>query len=232
LAKVIKNTTGSPITLSSAGVTLLASSSRTLSPQEYLLWASAAVLAEITPYIQAGSIVINDGTYDLSGTSPTLADSYALLHLRYTDAAFNIRFLSDPERVNGFVSKTVQEAIEEAAGGAVTGIAPTITVGAVTAIAYSETLADNTAYQFEVTVVARRTDASGTDADFMLLAKVKRESAGVAVIGDVFQVKKNSTDPALRVDLLVSGNDFQVQVTGSAGKTIKWQPQIERNDVS
>ena len=208
------------------GVTIPSLSTYEIPEPDYLLWARPDAITEITPFLVTGSLVVNDGLYDLSST-------YGLFHLKYPDTAFNSRFLSDPERVNGFLAKTVQEAIEEAGGGIVSGIPPTTTIGAVTAIAYSETLADNTTGQFEAWVICRRTDVAGDTGDFKLMTRVKRESGGPAtLVGALWQSRAIRTDSTLQIDWAVSGNVIQLTVTGAAGKTVKWQPEVERVKVS
>jgi len=225
LTKILKNTTGTSIHLPTAGVTLPASSSRTLAVEEFLLWGSVQVIAEITPHINSEAIIVNDGINDLT-------PFYGLLHLGYTDFAFNVRFLSDPERVNGFVSKTVQEAIEEAAGGLVVGLPPVTTVGAVTVVAYSLALSDNTTYMVDARIVARRTDVVGDTGIFQEVVKAKRESAGVAQLLSEFQAVATRDDVGMEAFWDVTGNTLQLKVTGVAGKTIKWQPKVEVDFVS
>lgn len=63
MAKIVKNTTGSPIDISDTGVTVAASSSYTIHPQDYLLWAASS---DIITHVGSGDIVINDGSSDLS----------------------------------------------------------------------------------------------------------------------------------------------------------------------
>lgn len=224
--KTIRNTTGSTITLSALGLQIPAGITYTIEVEEYLVWASDVALAEVSPFITSGDLVVNDGLYDL-------APAYGIYYLKYPDLATNVRFLSDPERLNGFVAKTVQEAIEEAATGTVTTLPAAITVGAVTVIAYSESLADNTSYTFRANIVARRTDVAGDTGDFDILVRVKREGGGPAtIVGHTFQERAMRTDSGMVVDWTVSGNDIRLTVTGVVAKTIKWQPEINRNDVS
>ena len=106
MSKIIKNTTISDISLKDAGITIPASSQYEIEPQDYLLWATDDVLTEISSYLTSGDLVVNDGINDLSATDGTY-------YLKYPDSAFNQRFLSEPDRSNGFTAKTVQEAIEE-----------------------------------------------------------------------------------------------------------------------
>jgi len=113
MSKILKNTTGSDIELVSlGGIVVPASGQVTLEVTEFLDVASDKAITELVTLINSGDIVVNDGVIDI-----TVANGRSLLRaldfLRYPDTCFNIRFLSDPERNNGFVSKNAQEAIEE-----------------------------------------------------------------------------------------------------------------------
>lgn len=86
-----------------------------LNSQEYLEWASHIgqnPTTQLEEWIRNGYLIINDGVRDLIPANGINLDR-AVEYMKYPDAAFNMRFLSDPERQNGFVSKNVQEAIEE-----------------------------------------------------------------------------------------------------------------------
>lgn len=107
MAKIIKNTTLSNINLST-GDTILAESQIEIDPANYRLYATAVIDdSSFVALIDSGDLVINDGINDLNAT-------YGKNHLKYPDYAFNQRFLSEPERNNGLLSKNTQEAIEEA----------------------------------------------------------------------------------------------------------------------
>ena len=114
--KIVKNVSIGAITLNDVGIELAPGDMYSLTVSEYVRWASDQSIAEITPLINAGDLVINDGVEDLSAFD-------GINYLKYPHDAFNIRFSSDPERVNSFVSRNVQEAIEEAktGGGEVLG---------------------------------------------------------------------------------------------------------------
>jgi len=107
--KILKNQTfpSVDVTIKTAGYTVLAGSSYTIEVSEFRLWATPDAIAELTPYIVSGDIVVNDGINDL-------APFYAIEHMKYPDFAFSQRFLSEPERSEVMFSKTTQEAIEEA----------------------------------------------------------------------------------------------------------------------
>jgi hypothetical protein len=226
MPKILKNTTGTDITLQTAGSqTIPALGQRELFPGDYTYqWATDDVLAEVQPLLVSGDLVVNDGVNDLSPAD-------GLNFLEYPDTAFNVRFLSDPERVNGFVSKNVQEAIEEAVTG-VASVTPTTTTDATPTVAYTFSLADDTAYIFDARIVARRTDSSDYGR-FQLTVNVRREGGGAAAIeGCVFQKQAQRTDSGMEVNWNVSGNNVQLLVTGVAAKTIKWQPRVETEAVS
>lgn len=114
--KILKNTTGSDIEVNSTGVTIPASGQYTIDPINYSLWTTTDAITEITTDINSGDLVVNDGVDDI-----TVANGFTLQHaidyIKYPDFAFHIRFEAEPERSNGFASKNVQEAIEEAKSG-------------------------------------------------------------------------------------------------------------------
>jgi hypothetical protein len=60
--KIVKNTTGSPITINDVGLRIPANSSYTIYPNEYPLWAASL---NIDTHINSGAIVVNDGYDDL-----------------------------------------------------------------------------------------------------------------------------------------------------------------------
>ena len=69
MSKIVKNTTISDIELKEVGITVPASDSYTIVLQDYLLWADTDSISEITPLINSGDIVINDGINDLSAAN-------------------------------------------------------------------------------------------------------------------------------------------------------------------
>jgi hypothetical protein len=62
MAHVIKNTTLSPIFINDIGFNI-PPGSNTIEPMNHLLWADSL---DIVPFINSGSVVINDGVVDLS----------------------------------------------------------------------------------------------------------------------------------------------------------------------
>jgi len=92
-------------------------------PTKYPYYADAVFEEDPTLVsgVEQGEIVVNDGVYDIpkegSGNiydTGITKDGYARDFLKYPDWCFNVRFLSEPERTNGFYSKDAQRAIEEA----------------------------------------------------------------------------------------------------------------------
>lgn len=226
MSKLITNTTASAIVISKAGIRIAAGATYTVEVRDYLLWASDEVLTQVIPLITSGDLVVNDGIQNLSVSD-------GINFLEYPDTAFNGRFLSDPERVNGFSSKTIQEAIEEASTGSVVSIAPTTTVGAVTAVAYTTTLDADTAYKFISEVEARRTDSVGESSAWEIHTRAKRDGAfSATLVGHTFQAMSVKDDANQDVYWDVSGNQIQLKVVGVAGKTIKWQPKVTQVKVS
>lgn len=63
MSKILKNNTAGNIIINDTGVTVLASSSYTIPPQDYLLWAASS---DIITKVGDSLIVVNDGSYDLS----------------------------------------------------------------------------------------------------------------------------------------------------------------------
>lgn len=71
MSKIVRNTSGSDILVTDTGITVAASSSYTIPPQDYPLWAASS---NAITYVGAGTLVVNDGTSDLS-----IANGTALL---------------------------------------------------------------------------------------------------------------------------------------------------------
>lgn len=104
MAKILRNTTASIIDLTKFGVTIPASGQITVVPQDYPLLAMPLIIAELSPLITAGTVVVNDGTNNLSVAR-------GLDYLALPDYAYANRFNNT---TNGYVATDVQTAIEEA----------------------------------------------------------------------------------------------------------------------
>ena len=112
--KVLKNVTGSPLTLDTFNLYIPAFDQITIEPSSYRLIADEIDIdGSLAALIRSGDIVVNDGIIDIT-VANGLNVERGIDYLKWPDTAFNIRFLSQPERMNGFAAKNVQEAIEEA----------------------------------------------------------------------------------------------------------------------
>lgn len=63
MSKIVRNVTASPITVNDVGVTIPGTTDYTIPPQDYLLWAASS---NAVTYVGASTLVINDGSVDLS----------------------------------------------------------------------------------------------------------------------------------------------------------------------
>lgn len=80
MSKILKNNTASDILVSDTGVNLLASSSYTIPPTDYAMWASSS---DVITSVGNGNITVNDGTFDLSK-----ADAISLLQGNFKQTDF------------------------------------------------------------------------------------------------------------------------------------------------
>jgi hypothetical protein len=83
LKKIIKNLSSPPVDIEilETGVTILTSTTHTIDPVSYLHWAKPEAITEITPYLNSGDLVVNDGTQDLTA-------SEAIRFLEYADRLY------------------------------------------------------------------------------------------------------------------------------------------------
>jgi hypothetical protein len=87
---------------------------------------------------------------------------------------------------------------------------------------------------YEVSIVARRTDATGESASWHLMGCADNFSNTVANVGNVYEVAVAQDDVAWAVDVRADNtNDaIGVFVTGAASKTIRWTASIKTTEVS
>jgi hypothetical protein len=87
---------------------------------------------------------------------------------------------------------------------------------------------------YEVSIVARRTDATGESASWHLMGCADNFSNTVANVGNVYEVAVAQDDVAWAVDVRADNtNDaINVFVTGAASKTIRWTASIKTTEVS
>ena len=92
----------------------------------------------------------------------------------------------------------------------------------------------NTTLFYEVSIVARRTDATGESASWSLMGCADNFSNTVANVGNVYEVAVAQDDVAWAVDVRADNtNDaINVFVTGAASKTIRWTAMVKTTEVS
>jgi hypothetical protein len=92
----------------------------------------------------------------------------------------------------------------------------------------------NTTLFYEVSIVARRTDATGESASWHLMGCADNFSNTVANVGNVYEVAVAQDDVAWAVDVRADNtNDaINVFVTGAASKTIRWTAMVKTTEVS
>lgn len=101
------------------------------------------------------------------------------------------------------------------------------TTDGLTAILHTFNLDNNTAYHFEVRVVARRTGGTGGTAgdvaSYLIIATYRREGGGGAtLIGAVNAVHTGESVAGWNATLVASGNDVTVQILGDVDNNISW----------
>jgi len=102
MSKILKNSTGSIIEIEELGIIVPASSQITVQTEDYLTLASADCVSELTPFINSGDLVVNNGSSDL-------AVAEALIFIRSSDDAETI-IAKDPNSLN---EKTVQGQLDK-----------------------------------------------------------------------------------------------------------------------
>lgn len=105
MSKILKNTTGSVISLDVLGIDIAASSQITVNEEDFLLLASSESVTELTPLISSGDIVVNNGIVDLSATD---GENF----VKYPDNAPNIIY---DNGISGLAATNIKQAIDEIA---------------------------------------------------------------------------------------------------------------------
>jgi hypothetical protein len=92
----------------------------------------------------------------------------------------------------------------------------------------------NTTLFYEVSIVARRTDATGESASWHLMGCADNFSNTVANVGNVYEVAVAQDDISWAVDVRADNtNDaINVFVTGAASKTVRWTAIVKTTEVS
>jgi hypothetical protein len=115
LSKTLKNQSSPSvdIDINETGVTISAGQSFTIDPINYLYWSTPEVIAEITPFINSGDIVVNDGTNDLSAAD-------GLRYLEYSDRATIQEDDVDVTRINTILNFEGAASVTNNGGGKAT----------------------------------------------------------------------------------------------------------------
>ena len=95
-------------------------------------------------------------------------------------------------------------------------------------------VATDTTIFYEVSIVARRTDATGESGSWHLQGCADNFSGTVANVGNIHEVVVAQDDIAWAVDVRADNtNDaINVFVTGAASKTIRWTAMVKTTEVS
>lgn len=95
-------------------------------------------------------------------------------------------------------------------------------------------VATDTTLLYEVSIVARRTDATGESASWHLKGCADNFSGTVADVGSVYEIAVAQDDVALAVDVRAdnTNNAINVFVTGAASKTIRWTAIVKTTEVA
>lgn len=110
--KILKNTTGSIINITSLGLPIPASGQITIEVTDYMLLASFDSVAELSPLITSGDVVVNDGNEDLNVAR-------GIAYIKHPDNAYSQKF--DP--TGSVLTETNTElAIKEASTTADTAL--------------------------------------------------------------------------------------------------------------
>ena len=134
MAKILKNTTGSDIDIKSMGLMIPASGQIDINDTDYLILSEQDTLSELAAAIISGDIVVNTGEEDLNATE-------AANYIKFPDEAVNVHFKPDTISSNGFVSRNVQDAVEEAFNQANAAIYPI-------SIVYNGTVSNGTFFSY------------------------------------------------------------------------------------
>lgn len=112
------------------------------------------------------------------------------------------------------------KAYVDAVGGGV--LATGTTTNATPLDVYTQAVAPDSVAVLEVTVAAN-SSAAGQRAAYVMIATVYRVGVGVAtLLGAVTVVHQRESDPAWDADVIVSGTNAVVRVTGAALTNINW----------
>jgi len=92
----------------------------------------------------------------------------------------------------------------------------------------------NSTMLYEISIAARRTDATGESASWHLKGCVDNFSGTVADVGNVYEIALAQDDLSWTVDAQAddSNNAINILVTGAAGKTVRWTAIVKTIEVT
>jgi hypothetical protein len=95
-------------------------------------------------------------------------------------------------------------------------------------------VATDTTLFYEVSIVSRRTDATGESGSWHLKGCVDNFSGTVADVGSIYEIAVAQDDINLSVDVRAddTNNAISVFVTGAASKTIRWTAIVKTTEVA
>jgi hypothetical protein len=95
-------------------------------------------------------------------------------------------------------------------------------------------VATDTTIFYDVTFVARRTDATGESAGIELKGVVDNFSDTVADVGDLYEILVASDNTNLVVEAAAddTNNSIKISVTGEASKTFRWTAIVKTTEVT
>ena len=111
-------------------------------------------------------------------------------------------------------------------GGGLTPASPIQTTDATPQVIFSEELTDPGTCIYQAFVVTRKSDGSET-AWFIRTASVRRDGGAAILDFDQADFTRRS-DPNIKAEFAVSGNNVQVLVTGLAGSTFNWKAATQK----
>lgn len=191
--------------------------------------------------LNAGSNNVFIGNYQ-AYDAPVVAGKRTLNNnIIIADGQGNIRFKSDGSGNVTVGSKltvtpTAVETVYNSTTSKETNSTAT-TTDATTTTLYSLTLVDNTAYTFDVNIIARAS-VSGTTK--VLTSKIMfgahKDAGGSATLannygGPIIQLDTTNS-PTYDVSVDVNGSDVRIQVTGAASETVKWAANVRHVQIS
>lgn len=95
---------------------------------------------------------------------------------------------------------------------------------------WATTLADNTLYWVEISVIGR--DTAGVDRAYYVRTFYAYRQGGGAVLGNIVYLISEETSSAWDVTVTTSTNDIKIQVTGAGSTTINWAGTVKMQAVS